>query len=51
MLLSIQQQFLCVIFNTAVSPKFCQNTNFNDLCVRLEIPGLQEREGKDAAVS
>lgn len=38
-------------FNTAVSQKFCQNTDFNDLFVLLEIPGLQEREGKDAAVS
>lgn len=38
-------------FNTAVSQKFCQNANFNDLFVLIEIPGLQEREGKDAAVS
>lgn len=36
---------------TSVSPKFCRNTNVSDLFVLLEIPGLQEREGKDAAVS
>lgn len=42
---------VCEILLQLFAPKFCQNTNFTDLFVLLEIPGLQEREGKDAAVS